>query len=131
MNVAGRTRGCALSLARGAGQRRCWIAGRTSEMIGVVLAGSVVAVLLVTACVLGGWRIRRGGRRVQRVRRRWILRAARRAPGPAGGRVGRRFEARLVARLLDGDLAAGEYRDAMAVLAADDAVRHPVVVPER
>jgi hypothetical protein len=105
-------------------------------MIDVVLAGSAVAVLLLAACVLGGWRIRRGGRRGRRIGHRWISRAlvrapaAARAPGKPVGRVGRRVEARLVARLMAGDLTAAEYRDAMALLAADDAVRHPVVVPE-
>lgn len=111
--------------------------GPISEMIDVVLAESAVAVLLIAACVLGGWRMRRRGRLVRRVVRRWFSRdlvgapAAGRAPGRTVGRMGRRVEARLVARLLAGDLTAGEYRDAMAVLAADDALRHPVVVPDR
>jgi|SRR6266487_1618221 len=106
-------------------------------MIDVVLAGSAVAVLLLAACVLGGWRMRRGGRLVRLIVPRWVSRArvrapaVGRAPGQPVGRVGRRVEAGLVARLLAGDLTAGEYRDAMAVLAAEDALRHPVVVPDR
>jgi hypothetical protein len=76
-------------------------------MIDVVLAGIVAVVLLVAVFVLGGWRMRRRVRSVRRV------------------------EARAVARLLAGDLTAAGYREAMARLAADDAVRHPLVVPDR
>jgi hypothetical protein len=43
----------------------------------------------------------------------------------------RRVEARLVARLMAGDLTAAGYRGAMARLAADDAVCHPLVAPDR
>ncbi len=43
--------------------------------------------------------------------------------------VGRRGEARLTARLLAGALSARDYQDAMAELAADEAQRHPMVVP--
>jgi hypothetical protein len=76
-------------------------------MIVVVLAGAAVVALLVATCVLGGWWMRRRVRSVRRV------------------------EARLVARLMAGDLTAAGYREAMARLAADDAVRHPLVAPDR
>jgi hypothetical protein len=102
-------------------------------MIVVVLAGCAVIVLLMAACVFGGWRMRRRGGPVRRVVRRWFSGALPQVPGAGRtvGRAARRVEARLVSRLLAGDLAAGEYREAMAGLAADDAVRHPVVVPDR
>jgi uncharacterized membrane protein YqiK len=73
----------------------------------VMLAGMVVVVLLVAVFVLGGWWMRRRVRSVRRV------------------------EARVVARLMAGVLTAAGYREAMAGLAADDAVRHPLVVPDR
>jgi hypothetical protein len=102
-------------------------------MIVVVLAGVAVVVLLVAVCGLGGWRMRRRGRSLRRVVFRRVSGALAGTPavGRVSGRAGRGVEARLVSRLLAGELSAVEYREAMAGLAADDAVRHPVVVPDR
>ena len=56
-------------------------------MIDVVLAGAAVAVLLLAACVLGGWPVRRRGRLVRRVLPGWVCRARVRAPATGWTRV--------------------------------------------
>jgi hypothetical protein len=99
--------------------------------------GVAVVVFLAVLALLAVMEI---GLPVPRVLRRlWPWghdRATGSAPQPPGfaassGRDvdGERAEALLVADLLAGTLPADRYRQGMAVLAARDALRHPVVVP--
>jgi hypothetical protein len=95
----------------------------------VLLAAALVSLSGVLMLVAG----RRGwfrDRRRHRFPRASPREGATRARVPFSRRVGvGHAEAALTARLFAGKLDSADYRQAMAELAADDSVRHPVVVP--
>jgi len=117
----------------GAGNARVGVDMEGCALMAVYIL--LVAALMLLAC--GSWVLLAG--RLGRFR--W--RKSRRLP-PATPRVGapraprlpfvRRVgsghaESVLTARLFAGEIASADYRRAMAELAADDSVRHPMVVP--